>query len=109
MRPYWTRRNLSNDQGPVPLGAIVSAKKIIWTKKYGLVGRDEPLCNEPGTVPLGAIVKIFFPLFHLNRCNSAPIGQIWTKKIWACRTPRAPSSEPYPVPLVAIVSKKKID
>ncbi|KAL2745478.1 hypothetical protein V1477_006333 [Vespula maculifrons] len=52
------RRVLSNDQGPVLLGAIVSEKKIV--KK-----------------------KCFFPLFSLNCYSSAPIGPIWTKKMWA--------------------------
>ncbi|KAL2726376.1 hypothetical protein V1477_017803 [Vespula maculifrons] len=33
---------------------------------------------------------------------------IWTKKIWACRTRRAPSNELDPVPIGAIVSAKKI-
>ncbi|KAL2745502.1 hypothetical protein V1477_006357 [Vespula maculifrons] len=53
-----TRRPLSNDPGPVLLGAIVSEKKIV--KK-----------------------KCFFPLFCLNCYSSAPIGPIWTKKMWA--------------------------
>ncbi|KAL2745499.1 hypothetical protein V1477_006354 [Vespula maculifrons] len=53
-----TRRPLSNDPGPVLLGAIVSEKKIV--KK-----------------------KCFFHLFCLNCYSSAPIGPIWTKKMWA--------------------------
>ncbi|KAL2745451.1 hypothetical protein V1477_006306 [Vespula maculifrons] len=117
------RRALSNDPGPVLLGAIVSEKKIvkekcffplfflnrynsatigtIWRKKYGRRGRDEPfpvprralrgLSNDPGPVLQGAAVsekkivkeKCFFPLFPLNRYNSAPISPICTKKIWA--------------------------
>ncbi|KAL2745549.1 hypothetical protein V1477_006404 [Vespula maculifrons] len=70
-------------------------------KKYGRRGCDGPfpltlrtrraLSNDPRSVLLGAIVsekkivkeKCFFPLFPLNRYNSAPIGSIWTKKIWA--------------------------
>ncbi|KAL2745503.1 hypothetical protein V1477_006358 [Vespula maculifrons] len=64
--PIWTkkiwaqraRRVLSNDHGPVLLGTIVSEKKIVKE-------------------------KFFFPLFPLNRYNSAPIGPIYTQKIWA--------------------------
>ncbi|KAL2745568.1 hypothetical protein V1477_006436 [Vespula maculifrons] len=52
------RRALSNDQGPVLVGAIVSEKKIVKE-------------------------KCFFPLFSLNYYSSAPIGPIWAKKMWA--------------------------
>ncbi|KAL2745543.1 hypothetical protein V1477_006398 [Vespula maculifrons] len=45
--------------------------------------------------------KIFFPLFPLNRYNSAPIGPIFT-------TRRALSRYPAPVLVRAIVSEKKI-
>ncbi|KAL2745474.1 hypothetical protein V1477_006329 [Vespula maculifrons] len=55
-----TRRALSNDQCPVLLGAIVSEKKIVKE-------------------------KCFFPLFSLNCYSSAPIGPIWTKKMWSGR------------------------
>ncbi|KAL2751619.1 hypothetical protein V1477_000095 [Vespula maculifrons] len=51
------QRLLSNDAGRVFLDAIVSAKKIIKEK--------------------------FFSFVLLNRYNSAPVGQIWTKNIWA--------------------------
>ncbi|KAL2745482.1 hypothetical protein V1477_006337 [Vespula maculifrons] len=46
-------------------------------------GATSPL-NDPGPVLLGAIVseKKIFPL---NSYYSAPIGPIWTKKIWAQR------------------------
>ncbi|KAL2745432.1 hypothetical protein V1477_006287 [Vespula maculifrons] len=72
-----------------------------WRKKYGRRGRDEPfpvtrsarraLSNNPGRVLVRALVsekkivkeKCFFPLFPLNCYNSAPIGPIWTRKIWA--------------------------
>ncbi|KAL2745564.1 LOW QUALITY PROTEIN: hypothetical protein V1477_006432 [Vespula maculifrons] len=47
------RRALSNDPGLVLLGAIVPEKKIVKE-------------------------KFFFPLFPLNRYNSAPIGPICT-------------------------------
>ncbi|KAL2745585.1 LOW QUALITY PROTEIN: hypothetical protein V1477_006440 [Vespula maculifrons] len=128
------RRGLSNDPGPVLLGAIVSEKKIvkekcffplfhlnryksapigpIWTKKIWAARRGLP--NDPSPVLLGAIVsekkivkeKCFFPLFPLNRYKSAPIGPIWTKKIWAAR--RGLPNDPSPVLLGAIVSEKKI-
>ncbi|KAL2726355.1 LOW QUALITY PROTEIN: hypothetical protein V1477_017782 [Vespula maculifrons] len=72
-----------NSYYSVPIGQI-------FIKKYGPVGREELLPGAkspfqwPGMVFLGAIVsenkivkeKFFFPLFHLNRYNSAPIGQI---------------------------------
>ncbi|KAL2745468.1 hypothetical protein V1477_006323 [Vespula maculifrons] len=71
-----------NDHGPVLLGTILSEKKIRTRR---------PLSNDPGPVLLGAIVsekkivkeKCFFPLFSLNCYSSAPIGPIWTKKMWA--------------------------
>ncbi|KAL2745532.1 hypothetical protein V1477_006401 [Vespula maculifrons] len=50
--------------------------------------------------------KIFFPLFPLNRYNSAPIGPISTQKIWETR--RALSNNSGAVLLGAIVSEKKI-
>ncbi|KAL2726378.1 LOW QUALITY PROTEIN: hypothetical protein V1477_017805 [Vespula maculifrons] len=96
--PYRGRRNLSMDPGPVSLAALVSVQK-----KYGRMGRDEQL---PMINPV-RMLRIFFPLFTLNRYNSAPIGQISPKKIGSCRTRRAPSNEPCPVPLGAIVSAKK--
>ncbi|KAL2745429.1 LOW QUALITY PROTEIN: hypothetical protein V1477_006284 [Vespula maculifrons] len=104
-------RALSSDPGPVLLGAIVSEGKIvkekffiplcflnrynsapigpIWTKK--IRAARPALSNDPGAVLLRFRVsekkivkeKCFFPLFPLNRYNSAPIGAIWTKKIWA--------------------------
>ncbi|KAL2745435.1 LOW QUALITY PROTEIN: hypothetical protein V1477_006290 [Vespula maculifrons] len=72
----------------------------ICTQKYGRSGRDKPfpttpvrfsyralreLTNDPGRVLVRALVsekkivkeKCFFPLFPLNRYNSAPIGPIW--------------------------------
>ncbi|KAL2745403.1 LOW QUALITY PROTEIN: hypothetical protein V1477_006258 [Vespula maculifrons] len=57
-KKYGTRRALSNDPGAVAVCAIVSEKKIVKE-------------------------KFFFPLFPLNRYNSASIGVIWMKKIWA--------------------------
>ncbi|KAL2726337.1 hypothetical protein V1477_017764 [Vespula maculifrons] len=79
-----TRRALSNDSGPAFPGAILSEKKIFKG-------------------------KFFFPLFHLNCYNSAPVGQILIKKIWACRARRALSNDPGPVFLGATLSEKKID
>ncbi|KAL2745268.1 hypothetical protein V1477_006686 [Vespula maculifrons] len=52
--------------------------------------------------------QFLFPLFPLNRYNSAPIGPILIKKIWACRARRALSNDPSPVFVGAIVSEKKI-
>ncbi|KAL2745307.1 LOW QUALITY PROTEIN: hypothetical protein V1477_006459 [Vespula maculifrons] len=128
------RRALSNDSGPVLLGAIVSEKKIvkekcffpllslncyssapigpIWTKKIWAARRV--LSNDGGPVLVGAIVpekeivkgKFLFPLSPLNRYNSAPIGPICTQKIWGAR--RVLSNDPSPVLLGAIVSDKKI-
>ncbi|KAL2745500.1 LOW QUALITY PROTEIN: hypothetical protein V1477_006355 [Vespula maculifrons] len=88
--PIWTkkiwaqraRRVLSNDHGPVLLGTIVSEKKIRTRRA---------LSNDPRSILLGAIVsekkivkeKCFFPLSSLNCYSSAPIGPIWTKKMWA--------------------------
>ncbi|KAL2746133.1 hypothetical protein V1477_004503 [Vespula maculifrons] len=77
------RRALSNDPGPVLLGALVSEKKIVKE-------------------------KCFSPLFPLNRYNRARIGAIWTRKIWAYRARRALSNEPGSVLLAAIASEKKI-
>ncbi|KAL2745527.1 LOW QUALITY PROTEIN: hypothetical protein V1477_006382 [Vespula maculifrons] len=121
--PIWTkkiwaqraRRVLSNDHGPVLVGAMRTRRA---------------LSNDPRSVLLGAIVsekkivkeKCFFPLFPLNRYNSAPIGSIWTKKIRASapigpiwtkkicslRERRALSRYPAPVLVRAIVSEKKI-
>ncbi|KAL2726324.1 LOW QUALITY PROTEIN: hypothetical protein V1477_017751 [Vespula maculifrons] len=130
------RRALSNDPGPVFLGAIVSEKKIvkkkfflplfplnrynsapigqIFIKKIWACMARRALSNDPGPVFLGAIVsekkikKFCLPLFPLNRYNSAPIGQILIKIIWACRAQRALSNDPGPVFLGAIVSEKKI-
>ncbi|KAL2745242.1 LOW QUALITY PROTEIN: hypothetical protein V1477_006659 [Vespula maculifrons] len=129
-------RVLSNDPGPLLLGAIVSEKKIVkeklffplcplnrynsaaigpmWTKKIWALRARRAQSNHPGRVLLGAIVsekkivkeKCFLPLFHLKRYNSAPIGAIWTKKICADR--RALSNDPGPVLLGAIVSEQKI-
>ncbi|KAL2726367.1 hypothetical protein V1477_017794 [Vespula maculifrons] len=53
-------------------------------------------------------MKFFLPLFPLNRYNSAPIGQIWIRKIWACRTRIALSSDPGQAFVGSIVSEKKI-
>ncbi|KAL2726368.1 LOW QUALITY PROTEIN: hypothetical protein V1477_017795 [Vespula maculifrons] len=76
-----TRRSHSNDPGLVFLGDIVLEKKIV-TEIY------------------------FFPLFPLNRYNSAPIDL--DKKIWACRARRPLSSDPGSAFVGAIVSEKKI-
>ncbi|KAL2726356.1 LOW QUALITY PROTEIN: hypothetical protein V1477_017783 [Vespula maculifrons] len=84
-----TRRALSNDPGPVFLGATLSEKKIVKEKKI-------------------LSKKFFFPLFPLNRYNSVPIGQILIKKIWACRARRALSSDPGSAFVGAIFSEKKI-
>ncbi|KAL2726329.1 hypothetical protein V1477_017756 [Vespula maculifrons] len=62
MKKIWAccrRRALSNECGPALPGAILSEKKIVKG-------------------------KFFFPLFPLNRYNTAPVGQILIKKIWAC-------------------------
>ncbi|KAL2745489.1 LOW QUALITY PROTEIN: hypothetical protein V1477_006344 [Vespula maculifrons] len=107
------RRALSNDPGPVLLGAIVSDKKILKEQCFlplfplncynsapiGPISRlllvrsraRRGVSNDPRPVLLGAVVsekkivkeKCFFPLFPLNRYKSAPIGPIWTKKICA--------------------------
>ncbi|KAL2745526.1 LOW QUALITY PROTEIN: hypothetical protein V1477_006381 [Vespula maculifrons] len=101
------RRALSNDPGLVLLGAIVPEKKIvkknfcsfvlfklsapigpIWTKKIWSQRARRVLSNDQGSVLLDTIVsekkivkeKFFFPLFPLNRYNSAPIGPICTQK-----------------------------
>ncbi|KAL2726372.1 hypothetical protein V1477_017799 [Vespula maculifrons] len=151
------RRSLANDPSPVFLDAILSEKKIvkekffiplflihrynsapigqILIKKYGRVGREEPLAltpvrllarralsSDPGPAFVGAIVsekkivkeKFFYPLFSLNRYNSAPVGQILIKqydpdkRIWACRPRRSLANDPSPVFLDAILSEKKI-
>ncbi|KAL2751617.1 hypothetical protein V1477_000093 [Vespula maculifrons] len=47
--------------------------------------------------------KFFFLLFTLNRYNSAPIGRIGTKEIWASRARCALSNDTDPVNLDAIV------
>ncbi|KAF7409541.1 hypothetical protein HZH68_003922 [Vespula germanica] len=117
---YRGQRGLSNGPGPVPLGAIVSDKKIVKVRsgrqKIQAQMEQGGLSNGAGPVPLGAIVsekkidkvKFFFPLFYINRYISAPMGQIWTKKIWAYREQRAVSNGPGRVPLSAMVSEKKI-
>ncbi|KAL2726043.1 hypothetical protein V1477_017859 [Vespula maculifrons] len=70
--------------------------------------------NRYNSAPIGPIrtkkiwAKCFFPLNPLNRYNSAPIGPIWTKKIWAYRSRRALSNDPGPGLLCATVSEKKI-
>ncbi|KAL2726332.1 LOW QUALITY PROTEIN: hypothetical protein V1477_017759 [Vespula maculifrons] len=128
------RRSLSSDPGPVFLRAIVSEKKIkkfflplfplnrynsaptgqILIKKIWSCRARRALSSDPSPVFLGArvsekkIKKFCLPLFPLNRYNSAPIGQILIKKIWACRARRALSNDPGPVFLGAIVSEKKI-
>ncbi|KAL2745419.1 LOW QUALITY PROTEIN: hypothetical protein V1477_006274 [Vespula maculifrons] len=111
IRAQWARQALSNDPGPVLVRALVSEKKIvkekcffplfplncynsapigpIWTRKIWAALRE--LTNDPGRVLVRALVsekkivkeKCFFPLFPLNCYNSAPIGPIWTRKIWA--------------------------
>ncbi|KAL2745430.1 hypothetical protein V1477_006285 [Vespula maculifrons] len=100
------RRALSNDPGPVLL--VITRLLLVRSgrKKYGRRLRDESfpmtpvrfskrarraLSNDPGLVLVRALVsekkivkeKCFFPLFPLNRYNSAPISPICTKKIWA--------------------------
>ncbi|KAL2745445.1 LOW QUALITY PROTEIN: hypothetical protein V1477_006300 [Vespula maculifrons] len=87
-----------NSYNSAPIGPIC-------TQKYGRSGRDKPfpttpvrfsysarraLSNNPGLVLVRALVsekkivkeKCFFPLFPLNCYNSAPVGPIWTGKIW---------------------------
>ncbi|KAL2745567.1 LOW QUALITY PROTEIN: hypothetical protein V1477_006438 [Vespula maculifrons] len=119
------RRVLSNDQGPVLLGAIVSEKKIVKEKsrllsvrsrqkKCGRRGRDESFPMTPARFSY----KCFFPLFPLNRYNSAPIGSICTQKYvrrgrdepfpMIKRTRRALSNDPRSALLGAIFSEKKI-
>ncbi|KAL2745409.1 LOW QUALITY PROTEIN: hypothetical protein V1477_006264 [Vespula maculifrons] len=132
------RRALSKDPGPVLLGAIVSEKKILKEKCFfplSPLNRNNsapigPICmqkiwasrarralsSDPGPVLVGVTVsekkivkgKCFFPLFSLNRYNSATIGPISTKKILAWRARRAISRYPGPVLVRAIVSEKKI-
>ncbi|KAL2745436.1 LOW QUALITY PROTEIN: hypothetical protein V1477_006291 [Vespula maculifrons] len=127
IRALWARQALSNDPGPVLVRALVSEKKIvkekcffplfplncynsapigpIWTRKIWAALRE--LTNDLGRVLVRALVsekkivkeKCFFPLFPLNCYNSAPIGPIWTRKIWA---------DPGPVLIGAIVLEKKI-
>ncbi|KAF7409538.1 hypothetical protein HZH68_003919 [Vespula germanica] len=113
---YRAHGGLSNGPGRVPVGAIVSEKKIgqMSTKKIWAYSAQRALSNGPGPVSLCSIVsekkivkeKFFFPLFYINRYISAPIGQIWTKKIWAYRAQRALLSGPRPVPLDQIWTKK---
>ncbi|KAL2745481.1 LOW QUALITY PROTEIN: hypothetical protein V1477_006336 [Vespula maculifrons] len=93
-----------NDPGPVLLGAIISEKKNFPLNRYNsapigpictqkIWATRRALSNDPGPVHLGTIVsekqivkeKFFFPLFPLNRYNSAPIGPICMQKIWAGR------------------------
>ncbi|KAL2745523.1 LOW QUALITY PROTEIN: hypothetical protein V1477_006400 [Vespula maculifrons] len=100
------RRALSTDLSPVLVGAIVSEKKI---------RARQALSNDPNPVLVGAIVsekkivkKNFFPLFFLNCYSSAPIGPIWTKKIWAQRARGVLSNDQGSVLLGTIVSEKKI-
>ncbi|KAF7409540.1 hypothetical protein HZH68_003921 [Vespula germanica] len=89
---YRAQKGPSSGPGPVPLGAISDLDEKIWAYR---AQRD--LSNVPPPVPLCAIVSVkkivkenfFFPLFYINRYISAPIGQIWTKKIWAYRAQRA--------------------
>ncbi|KAF7409543.1 hypothetical protein HZH68_003924 [Vespula germanica] len=108
------QRHHSNGAGLVPLGAIVSEKKIVKEKFLPLAQRA--LSNGPEKVPLRAIVleekivigKFFFPLFYINGYILAPIGRIWTKKIWAYRAQRDPSNGPGDVLPGAIVPEKKI-
>ncbi|KAL2726348.1 LOW QUALITY PROTEIN: hypothetical protein V1477_017775 [Vespula maculifrons] len=116
------RRALSNDAGPVFLGAIVSEKKIkkfclpmfpsnrynsapiiqILIKKILACSTRRALSNDSGPAFPGAILsekeivkeKFFFPLFPLNRYNTAPVGQILIKKIWACSARRSLSNGP---------------
>ncbi|KAL2745424.1 hypothetical protein V1477_006279 [Vespula maculifrons] len=49
-------------------------------EKYGRRGRDDPFPTTPKKI---LKEKCFLPLSHLICYNSAPIGPIWTKKIWA--------------------------
>ncbi|KAL2726369.1 hypothetical protein V1477_017796 [Vespula maculifrons] len=101
----WQRRSHCNDPGLVFLGAIVSEKKIVKKNFFPLFPLNHynsaPICqilikkiwacrarralsNGSGPAFQGAILsenkivqeKFFFPLFHLNRYYSAPIGQI---------------------------------
>ncbi|KAL2745534.1 LOW QUALITY PROTEIN: hypothetical protein V1477_006395 [Vespula maculifrons] len=78
----------------------------------GVEGAASPL-NDPGLFLVGAIVsekkivkKNFFSfvLFKL----SAPIGPIWTKKIWAQRARGVLSNDQGSDLLGTIVSEKKI-
>ncbi|KAL2745480.1 LOW QUALITY PROTEIN: hypothetical protein V1477_006335 [Vespula maculifrons] len=99
--PIWTKKIwaqrargvLSNDQGSV---LLVPFKPLLlgsyWfdqdEKNMGRARRA--LSNDRGLVLLDAIVPekkivkeiFFFPLFPLNRYNSAPIGPICMQKIW---------------------------
>ncbi|KAL2726358.1 LOW QUALITY PROTEIN: hypothetical protein V1477_017785 [Vespula maculifrons] len=128
------RRSLSNDPGTVLLGAIVSEKKIvkkkfffpffplnhyysdpvgqIFIKKIWACSPRRTLSNVPvGCYSFGeknCLRKFFFPLFHLNRYNSVPIGQILIRKIWACSARGALSSDPGSAFVGAIFSEKKI-
>ncbi|KAL2726042.1 hypothetical protein V1477_017858 [Vespula maculifrons] len=80
---YRARRALSNDSGQVPLGPIVSEKKIVKENS-----------GSPGCYSFRekiVIKKCFFPLFPLNRYNSAPIGPIWMKEYG-----RRGRDEPFP-------------
>ncbi|KAL2726360.1 LOW QUALITY PROTEIN: hypothetical protein V1477_017787 [Vespula maculifrons] len=61
------RRSHPNDPGPVFLGATLSEKKIDF---LGATLSMKKIVKE----------KYFFPLFSLNRYNSAPVGQILIKK-----------------------------
>ncbi|KAL2726331.1 hypothetical protein V1477_017763 [Vespula maculifrons] len=86
MKKIWAcrrRRALSNECGPALPGAILSEKKIVKG-------------------------KFFFPLFLLNRYNTAPVGQILIKKIWACSARIALSNDSGPAFPGAILSEKKI-
>ncbi|KAL2745496.1 LOW QUALITY PROTEIN: hypothetical protein V1477_006351 [Vespula maculifrons] len=108
-----------NDPGLVLLGAIVSEKKILKEKSRLLLVRSgRKKCGRRGRDVSFLMIKVrfscysfgekillknnfFFPLFPVNRYNSAPVGPICTRR-------RALSNDPSSVLLGAIVSEKKI-
>ncbi|KAL2745475.1 LOW QUALITY PROTEIN: hypothetical protein V1477_006330 [Vespula maculifrons] len=70
-----------NRYNSAPIGPICTQK--IWAARRAL-SNDRGLVLLDAIVPEKKIVKeiFFFPLFPLNRYNSAPIGPICMQKIW---------------------------
>ncbi|KAF7409544.1 hypothetical protein HZH68_003925 [Vespula germanica] len=105
---YRAQRDFSSGTGPAVKSTIVS----ILTRKTWAHREQRDLSNNPATVPLGARVsekkivkmKFFFPLFYINRYITAPVGQIWTKKILGFRAHRDIPNGTGPAPISTMVS-----